>query len=203
MSEQNRRLVCTIPQLEEHIHTEDAGCFKTVEVTANGELVDEDMKDESEEALKDTTDESEDTEEEDEKEQEIFTTDLNGEDTEDVEEDAEDVKEDTEDVKEEASDYEFSKTCENEKYIVTVVYNQDANIPDEAELVAEQLAEESDGDPELQGEPGKSEITMTASFRIGFYVDGEEINPEAPISITIQYLDGMGQPKGEPIRTIR
>lgn len=206
LSETNRRLVCTIPVLEEHVHTEDAGCLETVEVTANGELVEEGTVEETAEETA-----------EGETEEEIFTTDLDGEDAEAEGEEAVESEElneadeaDTDNEEEDAKQkkYDETKTCEGDGYVVTASYNKDANIPEEAEFIAKQITEESDAkrykehEAEFKKSVKNEDSTMSALFEIGFYVDGEEIAPESPVEITIQLVDKNGLPEGVPIKVV-
>ncbi len=237
---ENLRLVCGKIQLEEHIHTEAAGCLETVEA-APGEVSQEP------EAADETAGSSE--------EGEIFSTDLNGEKTEgqdaDVPEgedgetaDGEDGSEAGEETEgeensgngeaaeggedsetdeegeagtneeaegEAAADpetYEESKTYEGLGYIVTASYNKDANIPEDARLIAEQITEITDSEDykkhetEFKKSMGDENATMSALFKIGFYVEGEEVEPETPVLVTIQFVDKNGLPEGEPIKVV-
>ncbi len=211
LSETNRRLVCTVPVLEEHIHTEDAGCLETVEVTANGELVEEGTVEET----------AEEETAEGETEEEIFTTDLDGEDAEGEGEEAEESEElneadeaDTDNEEEDTKQkkYDETKTCEGDGYVVTASYNKDANIPEEAEFIVKQITEESDAEhyaereAQLWGMIEDKEITTKVLLKIGFYVeeDGEkkEVEPETPVCVTVQFLDKEGLPEGAPITVI-
>lgn len=185
LSETNRRLVCTIPVLEEHIHTEEDGCFEIVEVTANGELVEK-------------------GDAEAEKEGEIFTADLDEEDKEEA-----DVDEETVGVGEtEKESYDETRTYEGEGYIVTASYNKDANIPEDAEFIAKQITEESDAEryKEHEEEFKKSikneDSTMSGLFEIGFFLDGKEVVPESPVEITIQLVNQYGLPEGVPTKIV-
>lgn len=221
LSETNRRLVCTVPVLEEHIHTEDAGCLETVEVTANGELVEEGTVEE-ETAEKETA--------EGETEEEIFTTDLDGEETEEEdgeskeeteivddagEEDTESSETDgeadgdeAEGADEENATYEIVKIFVGDGYKVTASYNEDANIPEEAELIAEQITVDTDEEHYTKREAqyrkttGEKDAVMKALFKIGFYIEGKEIEPETPVNLTIQFLDEKGLPEGAPITVV-
>lgn len=197
-SETNRRLVCTVPVLEEHIHTEDAGCLETVEVTANGELVEEGTVEEE------TA--------EGETEEEIFTTDLDGESADEEagvegeDEDADKTDADKKDM--EQKTYDEIKTYEGEGYVVTVSYNEDANIPEEAELIAEQITEENNEEvfsehaAKFQNMMEDKKTTMDVLFKIGFYVGNEEIEPKSSVQVTIQFLDENGLPEGAPITIV-
>lgn len=221
----NLRLVCGKIQLEEHIHTEAAGCLETVEA-APGEIPRE----------PEVSDEPDGSSEEG---GEIFSTDLDGEETEgeDVnategevpeggagetaegEEGAETGEEGSATGEEEsetgeeaeAADpetYEESKTYEGLGYIVTASYNKDANIPEEARLIAEQITEESDSEnykkheAQFKENVKDAEATMSALFKIGFYVEGEEVEPETSVLVTIQFVDKNGLPEGTPIKVV-
>lgn len=108
----------------------------------------------------------------------------------------------------------LTRTFESESFIVTAVYAQDANIPAEAELIAEQITEESDSEhyakrqAEYQEVLGDDEATMRALLKIGFYVKDEngeftkEVEPESPVTLTIQFLDQNGLAEGKPVTVI-
>ena len=107
------------------------------------------------------------------------------------------------------SNRSVTKTFANESFIITAVYNRDANIPEEAELIAEQITEEKNGEhyakrqAEYQNVLGDDMATMRALLKIGFYgADGREIEPESPVTITIQFLDENGLAEGMPITVI-
>ena len=184
-SEENRRLICEQLQVEEHVHTEDGGCLEIVEMTAAGELVENETANEPE----------------------IFTTDLDVE-NEETEAETELDESDTDEKKL----YELTKTYEGEGYIVTASYNKDANLPEEAELIADQITAESDAEHYAEREAQFQEMMegedtiMNVLLKIGFYVeeDGEkkEIEPETPVEVTVQFLDENGLPEGAPIKVI-
>lgn len=108
----------------------------------------------------------------------------------------------------------ITKTFRGESFIVTATYKPNANIPAEAELLAEQITEESDSDhyakrqEEYQEALGDETATMQALMKIGFYVEDEngefttEVEPESPVTITIQFLDEDGLAEGKPITVI-
>lgn len=106
--------------------------------------------------------------------------------------------------------YENSKVYEDagEKYIVVVKYNNDANIPEEAELRAEEITPDSDKEhyedreAEYQKVMKDTGATMRALLKIGFYLDGEEIEPSAPVAVAVQFLDEDGLAEGKPITVI-
>ncbi len=200
-SEENRRLICEQLQVEEHVHTEDGGCLEVIEVTAVGEPV-------------------EDTPAE---EPEIFTTDLDGEDAdaeaedgtgeedadgEDAEAEGEDIADDVDENAEEDKTYQIVKTYTGDGYTVTAEYNGDADIPEEAELIAEQITVDSDEEhyakreAEYRKSTGDKNAVMKALFKVGFYVDGEEVEPKTAVKLTIQLFDENGLPEGTPITVV-
>lgn len=105
-------------------------------------------------------------------------------------------------------DYDETKTYEGLGYIVSASYNKEANIPEEAKLIAEQITERSDSEDykkheaEFKKNMGDENATMSALFKIGFYVDNEEVEPESPVLVTIQFVDKHGLPEGAPIKVV-
>ncbi len=101
-----------------------------------------------------------------------------------------------------------TKTFENENFIITAVYNRDANIPEKAELIAEQITEENSEEhyakrqAEYQEVLGDDKATMRALLKIGFYVNGREVEPESPVTVTVQFLDENGLAEGRTITVI-
>ncbi len=103
---------------------------------------------------------------------------------------------------------DITKVCETEDYIVTAVYKESANIPEEAELLAELITADKDEEHYAKREAEIKEalrdenVSMNALFKIGFYVDGKEVEPESDVSITVQFLDENGLAEGSPIAII-
>ena len=103
---------------------------------------------------------------------------------------------------------EISKTCKRDDYIVTATYSENANIPEEAELIAEQITRADNAEhyaereAEFQDTLKDDKAAMGALFKMGFYVKGEEIEPESPVMITVQFLDENGLNKGRPIKVV-
>lgn len=117
-------------------------------------------------------------------------------------------------------------TWEDGQVVITASYTDEAGIPDGAELRAypvtaetaperydQRLEEALDavnaapGPAEtigLEGESVPEEETPppVLIYNIGFYVDGEEIEPAAPVTITIQFLDAQGFAVGSPITVV-
>ncbi|WP_302616694.1 SpaA isopeptide-forming pilin-related protein [uncultured Dubosiella sp.] len=125
------------------------------------------------------------------------------------------MEEDTPLAGEEA--YKNSKTYEDEKISVKVSYNDDADIPEDAELVVKEITEESDPEhynarkQEYLEQIGASEDNMDAQtieeveeaepvedqifllHDISFQVDGEEVEPKTQVKVEIIYKDEMIQ----------
>ena len=97
----------------------------------------------------------------------------------------------------------FCKTYEDDKVKVVAEYGESANIPEEAELIARQITAESH--PELYAEYKEKfkeavddeKIVMTNLFDIGFYLNGEEIEPDDTVTVRVQFLDEEGQATDE------
>ncbi|MCI9197543.1 MAG: LPXTG cell wall anchor domain-containing protein [Lachnospiraceae bacterium] len=97
---------------------------------------------------------------------------------------------------------------ENEKYIVTAAYKKEANIPEDAELKAEMITAESDGEhfakreAEMKETLQDEDVKMDALFKIGFYADGKEVEPESDVMVTVQFLDNEGLEDGTPMTIV-
>ncbi len=102
----------------------------------------------------------------------------------------------------------ITKTCQSDSYIITASYYEKANIPPDASLIAEQITPENNKAYYEEREAKYKEITadenasMKALFKIGFYLDGTEIEPKAPVTITVQLLDKDGLPEGAPVTVV-
>ena len=97
---------------------------------------------------------------------------------------------------------------EDERYIVTARYTKKANIPEKAELRAELITAESGGEhyaereAEIKRALEDDSVSMNALFKIGFYMDEEEVEPQDNVVITVQFLDEKGMKDGSPIAVI-
>ncbi len=185
-------LICTTPVLEEHVHSEEAGCFVIVEAavadaaeSVNGtEVAQSTEAAVPAEAVSST-------------ETPVPTEAVNS--TEVIAENTTETKEETE---------EFFKACEGDGYVVSVTYGPEAGIPDEAELVASLITPESDPEhyakreAEFQQQMEDESATMSALLKVGFYIDGTEIEPKAPVSVTVQLVDENGLPEGMPMTVV-
>ena len=108
--------------------------------------------------------------------------------------------------------YSQSKRFECDDYIIVARYNEDAEIPEEAELLAEQITPESDGEHYANRESEYRTLledetaSMRALLKIGFYIEDEEgqteVEPKTPVAVAIQFLDEDGLAEGKPITVI-
>ncbi len=116
----------------------------------------------------------------------------------------------TEDCIIDAADIEITQSFKGADFIVTATYNKkEANLPEEAVLFAERITAEGNEEyyaqraaqyQEMQGEG--DENTMQALLRIGFTAEGAEVEPEAPVTITVQFLDENGMAEGSPVTVV-
>ena len=103
---------------------------------------------------------------------------------------------------------EYTRIFQGDGYTITAIYSVDANIPEEAEFIAEQITPDSDGEHYAQREAEYQEAvenenaSMRALLKVGFYVDGVEVEPESPVTLMIQFLDEDGLADGSPITVI-
>lgn len=109
-----------------------------------------------------------------------------------------------------ASEIMVTQTCKGSDFIVTATYNKkEANLPAEAKFFAQRItAEENEAYyeeraaqyQEMQDEDEES--TMQALLKVGFAVDGVEVEPEAPVTIKVQFLDENGLADGSPVTVV-
>lgn len=104
--------------------------------------------------------------------------------------------------------FENSKVYEGGNYIVVVKYNNDANIPEEAQLITEEITPDSDAEhyenreAEYKAAMKDKAATMRALLKIGFYLDGVEVEPATPVAVSVQFLDEDGLAEGKPITVV-
>lgn len=109
---------------------------------------------------------------------------------------------------EEPQEQMFSKTCEGDGYRVTVSYRADAGIPTEAELIAKQITQEeneahyAERQAQFQNTLKDEGATIKALLKIGFYLNGEEIEPQSDVTVTVQLLDENGLAEGGPVTVV-
>lgn len=183
---------CGLLQLEEHVHTEE--CFKTVELTPeevaalnNGaklHIHDDSCYDEDGKLICGHD-----------------ATHIHG--LECYDEDGKLICDHSSQV-----EAENEKTCKGSGYSVKVTYPDSAKIPEDAKLIVRQITAESDPEHFEEREAEAREtlenenINVHALFDIGFYVDGEEIEPQDTVNVTIQLLDDNGLPEGTPMQIV-
>lgn len=102
----------------------------------------------------------------------------------------------------------IEKVYTDDTIIVKAVYEADAEIPDEAELIVEQITAEgneehyAEREAEFKEALGNDKAVMKALLKIGFYVNGEEVEPKSPVTITVQFLDENGLAEGKPVTIV-
>lgn len=181
--EVTKQLVCTIPVLEEHVHSEEAGCFVIIEAAVDEVPEAVNGTEQPTEAVS-STEEAQPTEAVDE-------TEMVGE-----------TETETE------TPEEFVKTYEDENYIVTATYTAKAKIPEEAELVVKQITAEDDEESYAEQEAkyqeavGDENAVVSALLEIGFFIEDKEVQPKDNVTITVQLLGENGIPEGVPITVV-
>lgn len=181
--EVTKQLVCTIPVLEEHVHSEEAGCFVIIEAAVDEVPEAVNGTEQPTEAVS-STEEAQPTEAVDE-------TEMVGE-----------TETETE------TPEEFVKTYEDENYIVTAAYTAKAKIPEEAELVVKQITAEDDEESYAEQEAkyqeavGDENAVVSALLEIGFFIEDKEVQPKDNVTITVQLLGENGIPEGVPITVV-
>ena len=175
------RRSCGKLQAEEHTHTQENGCIEIREVLDGSDL----------RPVEETAEGDGNTENED-----LETVQTNWDGIE------------KSDLGEADEEEDITKTFEGDGFAVIATYKKDANIPDKAEFLVEQITPESDEghyaerSKEFQEMAGNESATMQALLKVGFYVDGEEIEPESPVKLTVQFLGEDGLPEGSPITIV-
>lgn len=86
---------------------------------------------------------------------------------------------------EDESEETMTKTYEDDEIEIVATYGKEANIPEEAEFLAKKLDIQNTEDAEETEENAEVE---RCRYDIGFYVNGEEIEPEATVSIQVSFL---------------
>ncbi|MBD5393935.1 MAG: LPXTG cell wall anchor domain-containing protein [Lachnospiraceae bacterium] len=101
-----------------------------------------------------------------------------------------------------------SMTYEGEDFIVTVRFGKEAMIPEDAELFAERITEESDPEhfaereEQLQDEITDELIALEVLMEIGFYVNEEEIEPQDTVDVKIRLLDKSIDKKDDTYKVV-
>lgn len=99
----------------------------------------------------------------------------------------------------------FTRECRTDDFVVTASYTALARIPEEAELRAALVTDEAvvaEHESEYRAALHSDQARMVSLMDIGFWLDGEEIQPAAPVTITVQLLGEDGLPVGEPLTVV-
>lgn len=113
-----------------------------------------------------------------------------------------------EEPKEEETEKVTEKVFTNDDFIVTAAYGESANIPEGAELIVERITADADEEHYAEREAefkkmmNNEDAVMQALLKIGFYVDGKEVEPESTVTITVQFLDENGLAEGKPVTVV-
>ena len=86
-------------------------------------------------------------------------------------------------------------TASGATFTVDVTFNSDAGIPDDAELIATEITP-NDANYDIYREQtalalGADDVKLPGLFDLGIYVNGEKIQPEAPVSVAISLNEGI------------
>lgn len=199
------RRSCGKLQVEEHTHTQENGCIEIHEVLDGSDLrpVEEEPA-ETPEASADGTDETPaDGNENQEGNPENGQTPMDGTEKTLTNESLGNAQ-----TNWDGEEEDITKTFKGNGFIVTAAYKEDANIPNDAALLAERVTAESDEEHYAEREAQfdkmtkDTDVSMKALLKVGFYLEGEEIEPESPVTITVQFLGKNGLPDGAPIKVV-
>lgn len=99
-------------------------------------------------------------------------------------------------------------TADGEDYIITVTFGPEAGIPDGARLEAEEIPEGTEEYDSMYAqslsalnEASETEVTIRFSRFFDLSIlgeDGKEIEPEKPVSVTVQYADAVNADNARP-----
>ena len=93
-------------------------------------------------------------------------------------------------------------TVETENYSVSVTYDENAGVPEEAELVVRELTEGTEEyDAYLTRAKDalpESELTYSRLLDISIQYEGAEVQPETPVQVSIRLLDHADAPNETP-----
>jgi hypothetical protein len=96
------------------------------------------------------------------------------------------------------------RTYQDDSVLVTVSYGPEAEIPNEAELRVRQLTDQEYEEyaAAYTETVGEDQAPVQYLLDIGFYVEDQEIQPQADITVTIQFLDDSGAVTGDPVTVV-
>lgn len=102
-----------------------------------------------------------------------------------------------------------TRVFEGDGFTVTVVYGPDAEIPDDAELICGIVEDGADDGgnyknrlEQYRSAMGSENARMRALLKIGFYLNDAEIEPEAPVRLSVQFYDQNGEPEGPVLNAV-
>jgi LPXTG-motif cell wall-anchored protein len=101
-------------------------------------------------------------------------------------------------------------TADGEHFCITVTYDDEANIPEGSELVAEEISEGSEKYEKYLEETAekweqdnkKGYISFCRFFDIEIQKDGKKIEPETPVEVEIVHEDGLAFSEDESLSVI-
>lgn len=106
-------------------------------------------------------------------------------------------------------DSDMTRVFEGDGFTVTVVYGPEARIPVESKLICDIVSDDDDDgghyDSRLEQyreAMGNEKARMRALLKIGFYLDGAEIEPAAPVRLSVQFYDENGEPEGPVLNAV-
>ena len=199
------RRSCGKLQVEEHTHTQENGCIEIHEVLDGSDLrpVEEEPAETPEAPADGTAETPADGNENQENNLENGQTPMDG-----TEETLTNESLGNAQTNWDGEEEDITKTFKGNDFIVTAAYKEDANIPNDAALLAERVTAESDEEHYAEREAQfdkmtkDTDVSMKALLKVGFYLEGEEIEPESPVTITVQFLGKNGLPDGAPIKVV-
>ncbi len=102
-----------------------------------------------------------------------------------------------------------AKVYRDSSVLITVVYPAEANLPEDVTLRAGRLTPEENLTAyegyleQMQDAAGEIDLSAVVLYDIGFYTsDGVEVEPEATVTVNIQFLDESGLITGAPLTVV-
>ena len=207
-TDDGKKLTCGKLAVEEHVHNSD--CIKVIEVEIESSEADTSRDDgstadsgsetgetssASETSTTAETSTSEATTTTEETTGETTTEEATTEETTTEETTTEETtteEETTEEATTEEALEEYTMKYADDKYEVVVTYTKEAKIPEYAELVVREITKKDEQFNDLNSAASElmedKDIDLCVSLDIGFYVDGEEIEPAADVKVSVQFL---------------
>ena len=202
-TEDGKKLTCGKLEVQEHVH--DSDCIKVIEEEVDTEQTEEAITSEADEtssssesstegaSSEETTQEN--TTEENTTEQETTEEGTTQEGTTEESTTEESTTEESTTEEETTTEQEleeYTLKYVDKEYEVVVTYTKEANIPEYAELKVQKITQKDERFKEVNSEVSEimedEDLDMCVSLDIGFYVDGKEIEPEAEVKVSVQFL---------------